>query len=305
VARELERAVVALVTEASGAEQVEQPPWLVRPGRTECGELWPLVMEIYADLTGGMVLPEIMRPVERRQVDAVLQRSGEPPRILEVDERQHFNVYRARTLRFYAHEIPLAFPAAVWIERSIAKARLEGGGFGRPKPPLFPGEGGRHRQRAFRDALCDLLPPAHGFLPTLRIADFEVADWVFSADAPDRMSELLALRTPGVAAALPPEEVARLPKPSAPPSRARRARSPASESGRGGVSSYIQAELVRRDLMEVDAVTAAAWLDAAGILRDSPTRPGLPLRRLLRRGEIACADQRPPVKNGRWFIVRE
>jgi hypothetical protein len=66
-------------------------------------------------------------------------------------------------------DIPLAFPAEVWRQRSHGKRRLEGGGFGAPKPPLFPGAGGRHRQRAFRDALRDILPPEHGWLPTLRI----------------------------------------------------------------------------------------------------------------------------------------
>ena len=44
--------------------------------------------------------------------------------------------------------------------------------------PLFPGEGARHRQRAFRDALTDILAPDYGFAPTLRIAHFEVKDWI-------------------------------------------------------------------------------------------------------------------------------
>ena len=34
--------------------------------------------------------------------------------------------------------------------------------------------GVRHRQRAFRDALADLLPALHGFGPTIRIGHFEV-----------------------------------------------------------------------------------------------------------------------------------
>lgn len=191
MARELERAVVGLVREILDGEPVAMPDWLVRPGKVECGEQWPLVQELYADLTDGLVLPDVMRPVERREIDAILQRPGEPPRILEVDETQHFNMYRARTLNFYADDVPLAFPTDVWIKRSKQKTKLEGGGFGKPKPPLFPGEGGRHRQRAFRDALCDILPPDHGFLPTLRIADFEVAAWLHARDARERMKRLL------------------------------------------------------------------------------------------------------------------
>lgn len=53
------------------------------------------------------------------------------------------------------------------------------------------------------------------------------------------------------------------------------------------------------------AVEAGAWLDHAGVLRDSRTRPGLPLRELLRAGKIPQAEQRPPFPNGRWYIVRE
>jgi hypothetical protein len=191
VPRELERAVVALVREILDAETVETPEWLVRPGKVECGAQWPLTKQIYADLTGGMVLPDVMRRVERRQVDSVLRCAGHPPRILEVDEKQHFNNYRARTLSFYGNELSFAFPVDVWVERSQQKRRLEGGGFSRPKPPLFPGDGGRHRQRAFRDALCDLVPLEHGFLPTLRIADFEVAGWLHDGDARERMASLL------------------------------------------------------------------------------------------------------------------
>jgi hypothetical protein len=80
---------------------------------------------------------------------------------------------------------------------SAAKRRLEGGGFAKPRPPLFPGEGGRHRQRAFRDALADILPAVHGWKRTLRIADFEVKPWLFTAEAPQHMRRLLDQRLSG------------------------------------------------------------------------------------------------------------
>ena len=177
MARELERRVVDLVVRILGASLGETPSWLKRPGRAECGYQWPLVSSIFQDLTGSH-LPEVMRSVERRTVDAVLQVPGSPPRILEVDESQHFNGYRANTLSHYAGSVPLAFDARSWSERSVAKQRLEAGGFARPCPPLFPGHNGRHRQRAFRDALSDILPPSHDFAPTLRIGDFEVRSWI-------------------------------------------------------------------------------------------------------------------------------
>jgi hypothetical protein len=81
-----------------------------------------------------------------------------------------------------------------WIERSEAKKRLEGGGFGKPKPPLFPGDGGRHRQRAFRDALADILPLIQGWAPTLRIGYFEVERWIYGGRAKAEMRRLLAER---------------------------------------------------------------------------------------------------------------
>ena len=56
-------------------------------------------------------------------------------------------------------------------------------------------------------------------------------------------------------------------------------------------------------LTEVDAVQAARWLDQAGLLGDSPSRPGKPLRDRLRAGRIHCGVQRPPQEHGRWFII--
>ncbi len=191
--KEIEYAIVGLVTDVLGASTSATPEWLVRPGRVECGDRWPLVCTIYSELT-GLELPDEMRKVERRTVDAVLVLPGSPLRILEVDEKQHFNAYRSATLRHYKDDVPLAFDADVWIARSDAKLKLEGGGFGQPMPPLFPSDGGRHRQRAFRDALTDILAPRYGFAPTLRIADFEVKDWINQPDRADRMRQLLSER---------------------------------------------------------------------------------------------------------------
>lgn len=127
--KEIEYAVVGLVTDILGAATASTPDWLVRPGRAECGDRWPLIRSIYSELT-GLELPDGMRKVERRTVDAVLVVPGSPPRILEVDKKQHFNAYRAATLRRYKGDVPLAFDADLWIARSDTEAKLEGGGFG-------------------------------------------------------------------------------------------------------------------------------------------------------------------------------
>jgi hypothetical protein len=65
------------------------------------------------------------------------------------------------------------------------------------------------------------------------------------------------------------------------------------------INGFLQAELRRRDRDQVPAVQAARWLDGAGLLRDSEHRPGLPLRNLLRAGQIQGQRQEP---NTRWFI---
>jgi hypothetical protein len=70
------------------------------------------------------------------------------------------------------------------------------------------------------------------------------------------------------------------------------------------INEFLQDELSRRGLPEASAVEAASWLEEAGLLSDSETRPGKPLRDLLRDGAIDASEQRPPRKNGRWFIVR-
>lgn len=194
MALELQRAVCELVREIYGGTVIaETPAWLQRPSRSHCGRRWPVVRRIYSELTGNK-LPEQPPPRERRTVDLILKKRGQPPRIIEVDEKQHFNEFRATTLRAYPSSTRVAFPKRDWLAACDAKARLEGGGFAKPRPPLFPGKDGRHRQRAFRDALADLLPAIHGWLPTLRIADFEVKAWIYGSQVTPQMRQLLRRR---------------------------------------------------------------------------------------------------------------
>lgn len=79
-----------------------------------------------------MELPDTMPPRESRRIDCVLQRRGESPRLIEFDETQHFNRYRAATIRRYPSSARVALDRAAWLTACDAKQRLEGGGFGRP-----------------------------------------------------------------------------------------------------------------------------------------------------------------------------
>jgi hypothetical protein len=188
---DLQRSVLDLITQVTGGTMERKTPdWLLRPGKIECGKNWTLVCKIYGNLT-GLQLPEVMPTKEWRKVDGVLSRSGFGARVIEVDESQHFNLFRAITLRCYSHQLQLAFDRKVWIDHSTKEPRQKAGGWAKPKPPLFPEPGGRHLQRAFRDALADILPPQHGFQPTLRIADFEVRAWLGTSSARNRMNALL------------------------------------------------------------------------------------------------------------------
>ena len=65
------------------------------------------------------------------------------------------------------------------------------------------------------------------------------------------------------------------------------------------INNYLQTRLKELKLQEVDAVTAASWLEEAELLKDSQHRPGLPLRRHLRANQIIGAHQYP---NRRWVI---
>jgi hypothetical protein len=141
MALELQLAVCELVQDIyGGAIVAETPPWLQQPSRDNCGRRWPVAQRIYSRLA-KLELPEEPPPRERRTVDLILQKRGQPPRIVEVDEKQHFNRFRAITLRAYPSSAKVAFPKRSWLEACDAKTRLEGGGFARPRPPLFPGEG--------------------------------------------------------------------------------------------------------------------------------------------------------------------
>ncbi|WP_090969580.1 hypothetical protein [Nocardioides exalbidus] len=193
MARELQNRVVDLIEEVTGTtlEREVAPTWLMRPGAAECGAVWPVIRAIYSDLTDGAVLPDVMPARERRSIDGVLTADDGASRIVEIDEAPHFTPPRARTFAHYPSATRTAFEQSAWAEGSSRGTRMRGGGFGRPTPPLFPEAGGRHLQRAFRDSLADLLPSEHGWLPTLRVGDFEVKEWLFDPDAEARMAQLL------------------------------------------------------------------------------------------------------------------
>ena len=93
---DLELAAVAELRRALPDANVhrDSPDWLMRPGRVECGPHWDLVQSVYRALT-QRDLCETMPSGERRQIDAVIEREREPPRIFEFDE-SHTSTCTAR-----------------------------------------------------------------------------------------------------------------------------------------------------------------------------------------------------------------
>lgn len=165
------------------------PDWLMRPGKTECGELWHQVCDGYSRLT-GLELPTTMPPRERRFLDAIWTDAHGQQRVIEYDEEQHFNRYRETTFHSYPETSSLAYDMSTWASRCKTHEVIRGGGFSKPKPPLFPMELGRNYQRAFRDMLADLLPPVHGWQPTMRIGHFEVESWMDDRSAQECKRQL-------------------------------------------------------------------------------------------------------------------
>jgi hypothetical protein len=151
-----------------------------------------LVKRIYHDLT-GQDLPETMPLRERRPWTSSSRNAGRRRAFLSLTKFST-STGTARTIRVYPRPMEVAFDRHAWLQACESKRKLEGSGFGRRCPPLFPGEGRRHRQQAFRDALTDVLPVVHGWEPTLRIADVEVVAWIGARDAKTRMAELLSAR---------------------------------------------------------------------------------------------------------------
>ncbi|WP_158677191.1 DUF7255 family protein [Arthrobacter sp. PGP41] len=192
MAREEQSRILDLVANSTGGDIRREycPAWLMRPGKTECGRAWPQVSDIYHALT-GLQMPEVMPLSERRSLDGVVTHRNGEHRIIEYDEEQHFNHYRALTLAHYPEWAVTAYDRNLWADHCRANEILPGGRFGSAKPPLFPMAGGRHRQRAFRDMLADLLPPLYDIQPTLRIASFEVRPWLYEPDAEHKMLQLV------------------------------------------------------------------------------------------------------------------
>lgn len=197
----LEVGIIALVAEVLGvpAERHAQFEWLKnKPTAEHFGDYYRSILHLFEELAGdtdglfgkadGYLTP-----------DAYFR---EPYHfIFEFDELQHFTAARRKTLMLYPANAPLAFDRGQYLrfcEEHHEPALRKGTARFRRKTADFPFVNGRAAQRAFFDTFRDWLPPLHGLRPTLRIAEFEVAD-ILSGEltgkaARDHIAELLEQR---------------------------------------------------------------------------------------------------------------
>ncbi|MGM1028988.1 MAG: hypothetical protein ACQEWM_03835 [Actinomycetota bacterium] len=88
---------------------------------------------------------------------------------IEVDEVQHHTSDRLRTLEFYPSDHPAAFSVPLVEARCLAHAERAARSWANKHAACFDWPGGRRAQRAYNDALRDLVTPLMGYPPVLRV----------------------------------------------------------------------------------------------------------------------------------------
>lgn len=128
---------------------------------------WPSHPDDYANTPIGALLQQICAGlgdlrghrdfIKHPQVPPCDFHLIDPPFILEFDESQHFSRPRLVTLALYPADLKMGFSGDLWQElcREIDAA---------DDTPID-----RDERRAWYDTLRDLVPPLHGFAPTVRL----------------------------------------------------------------------------------------------------------------------------------------
>jgi hypothetical protein len=113
---------------------------------------------------------------------------SDPPFILEFDESQHFSRPRLAALDHYPADIQVGFAISRWQELCREIDAKDNQPFDRDE------------RRAWYDTLRDLVPPIHGFKPTIRIyaGDFPWCQFDASSRAAlEQIQTILADHFPG------------------------------------------------------------------------------------------------------------
>lgn len=175
----LEVGIIALVEEVLGvpAERRAQFDWLInKPLSEHFGPHYAKIINLF-DQMGGDRDGLFAKAVGHLTPDAYFPAPYHF--IFEFDELQHFTVFRQQTLMAYPSNLPLGFEPKTYLEfcaKYKDAALQKGTDRFRRKTADFPFVNGRAAQRALFDTFRDWLPPLYGLRPTVRLAEFEVAD---------------------------------------------------------------------------------------------------------------------------------
>lgn len=164
-----ERAFAAAAAADGIVLERAREPWLNQRGHLglpEAGQAaWPALDAIFTAL-GGRHEEQAAKRLTPLPGDFVHVASGT---LIEIDESQHFTSFRLVSLDHYPDEVPVGFDrdayrklCRVWAPRSDK--------YRKDKAAVGFGEAGRQRQRAYHDALRDLVSPAMGRPPVIRAA---------------------------------------------------------------------------------------------------------------------------------------
>jgi hypothetical protein len=126
-------------------------PWLVVP---DAPEMQPAIAKVHAALVAHRGEADFATPKWPLRCDYHLP---EHRLIIEVDERQHFSEPRAVALRKYPRGAKLGIDRKLWISECLRIQAID-------NDPDY-----RDEQRAFYDTLRDLLAPAFGMRPVIRL----------------------------------------------------------------------------------------------------------------------------------------
>ena len=128
---------------------------------------WPSHPAAYASTTAGDLLQRIRSAlgdwrghrdfIKSAQMPPCDYFIPDPPFILEFDESQHFSRPRLVTLALYPENLDSGFSLSRWRELCRAVDARDDQPFDRDE------------RRAWYDTLRDLVPPLHGFRPTVRL----------------------------------------------------------------------------------------------------------------------------------------
>ena len=148
-------------------------PWLT--GRGHFNDL--VQQQAPTSVVGA--LADIHRALGGNASALATKRGGNPPtpdlihvptgRIIEVDEVQHFTTARGETFDHYPSDTPLGFDDTEYRDLITTWHPKADRAFAHKVSTDFPQVGGRQAQRAYNDALRDLLAPVFTHHPVIRI----------------------------------------------------------------------------------------------------------------------------------------